>query len=60
MEYHSHYGLHAVFYQTVYQFYGLGFLENAFVWEAAVCVCVCMPTKLLVTSSMIWHDMDPI
>ena len=25
-----------------------------------VCVCVCPPSRLLITSGMIWLDMDPI
>ena len=25
-----------------------------------VCVCVCPPPRLLITSGMMWHDIDPI
>ena len=25
-----------------------------------VCVCSCMYPRLLITSGMMWHDMDPI
>ena len=25
-----------------------------------VCVCVCPPPKILITSSVMWHDIDPI
>ena len=24
-----------------------------------VCVCVCPPLRLLITSGVMWHDMDP-
>ena len=23
-------------------------------------LCVCLPSRLLITNSMMWHDMDPI
>ena len=25
-----------------------------------VCVCACPPPRLLLTSGVMWHDMDPI
>ena len=25
-----------------------------------VCMCVCPPPRLLITSNVMWHDMDPI
>ena len=27
--------------------------------SVCVCVCVCPPSRLLITSGMMWHDMDP-
>ena len=24
-----------------------------------VCACVCLPPRLLITSGMMWHDVDP-
>ena len=26
----------------------------------SVCVCVCLPSRLLITSGVTWRDMDPI
>ena len=25
-----------------------------------MCVCVCPPLRLLITSGVMWHDMDPL
>ena len=25
-----------------------------------VCLCVCLPPRLLITRGVMWHDMDPI
>ena len=39
------------------------FLEIVFVrMSVCVCVfaCVCLPPRLLITSGVMWHDMDPI
>ena len=40
-----------------------GFLRIVSVWMSVcvcVCVCVCPPLRLLITSGMIWRDMDPM
>ena len=47
------------------------FLNQAHTWflkiasvrtfvHVCVCVCVCTPPRLLTTSVVMWHDMDPI
>ena len=37
-----------------------GFLKLFLCGRLYVCLCVCPPPKLLITSGVIWHDMDPI
>ena len=36
------------------------FLEIDLVREVCVCVSVCPPLRLVITSGVIWRDMDPI
>jgi len=38
------------------------FHEIAFVHDVCMCtcVCVCPPPRLLITSSMIWYDIEPV
>ena len=36
------------------------FLKVNPVWIISVCVCVCPPPRLLITSGVIQHDMNPI
>ena len=40
------------------------FLEIVFVWHLFVCLCVCvsvcLPPRLLITSGMVWHDIKTL
>ena len=36
-----------------------GFL-NGFCADVCMCLCVCPPPRVLITSGVMWHDMDPI
>ena len=42
-----------------------GFWKLIYPWSVCVCMCVCMcvsvcpPLRLVITSGVMWHDMDP-
>ena len=37
-----------------------GFLKLFMCGCLCVCLCVCLALRLLITSSMMWHDMDDV